>query len=178
MAPMVMMMSVSDGKVESDYRPWVKDRPRRAHGCDIDRSRNIDRRGLRIHRRRLHVNGRGLHNHRLRDHCRVLHNYCLHWLLDKYRCGLINDGRGLHVNGRRCINRLRLECFGQEQASSNSGQDFAGYSPFFVPGVRARRGKSDDRQRRYCCYGSFHTITIGFDARSELLFSKRFPRER
>lgn len=178
MPPMVMMamaMPMSKREVESNHRPGVVNRAGRADRGDVHGRRHVDRSRLHINRCRLNVNRRRWHHDSLRHDGRLVNDDGLNRLMNHHRRRLVDDRRVLDVNRRRGINWLRFECFRQKQASSYSGEDFASDSPFFVSRLSARRGQSNYRQGADRCYGCFHTITTGFDERSELLFSKRFP---
>jgi hypothetical protein len=98
----------------------------------VNDSRLINHRGLRVDDCGLRVNDRGLR----------LHDNVLNRLMNDDRCRI-------HINSRRCVNRPRFECLGDQQARSHACHDFSSGCPFLVACVGPCDGTSENSQG--CC---------------------------
>lgn len=160
----MMVMPMAERKMKADHGAGRMVADGRADGPRV-----IDRRGMVNH-------GRGLIDGGLMDYDRLrvndgrwtMEDDLLHWLVHDHgslwvhydRSGLVNHWRGLNVNGRRGIDRLRLKGPGQQEASSHAGHHFSSDCPFLIASFDAGDGTSQHCQR--CCYhqGSFHNFVL------------------
>ena len=159
---MPVMMMMPKRNMEPERRSGAVNRRIHHRRRTIDHRRGlIDHSGL-LHYDRLRVNDGGL-----RLHYDLLHHE---------RRGLRHDDRrGMHVNWRCHVNRLRFESLCQQQASSHTCHYFSSGCPFLVAGVHSRDRTSENSQR--CCHyqGSFHNLnfcSVGFDGTDARLFRR------